>query len=120
MLTIVNIGTPSPTRREKAGIKERSFGNHSNNHKGNLSGIHLRNQSGTRSSRNRSGAMSTVLRTMRRYDEHNDTRKDIIVEMRLLSKLRHPCITTVMGAVIDGINEPMLIIPWISLRFSTQ
>ena len=29
--------------------------------------------------------------------------------MRLLSKLRHPNITTVMGAVIDGGGEPLLV-----------
>ncbi|CAB9514122.1 Receptor-type guanylate cyclase gcy [Seminavis robusta] len=36
-------------------------------------------------------------------------RKDFIQEMRHLSKLRHPCITTVMGAVISRKTEPMLI-----------
>jgi serine/threonine protein kinase len=36
-------------------------------------------------------------------------RAEFIEEMRLLSRLRHPCITTVMGAVIDSKNEPLLI-----------
>jgi Protein kinase domain len=34
---------------------------------------------------------------------------EFIEEMRYLSKLRHPCVTTVMGAVIDRGEEPMLI-----------
>jgi serine/threonine protein kinase len=34
---------------------------------------------------------------------------DFIREMRLLSKLRHPCITTVMGAVISSVEEPLLV-----------
>mmetsp|Transcript_25718 Transcript_25718/g.37953 ORF Transcript_25718/g.37953 Transcript_25718/m.37953 type:complete len:1494 (+) Transcript_25718:46-4527(+) len=37
---------------------------------------------------------------------------DFIVEMRLLSKLRHPCITTVMGAVINKREEPMLVMEY--------
>ena len=32
--------------------------------------------------------------------------------MRLLSKLRHPCITTVMGAVINPYTDPMLIMEY--------
>ena len=39
-------------------------------------------------------------------------RNDFIDEMRYLSKLRHPCITTVMGAVIDTKYEPMLIMEY--------
>lgn len=34
-------------------------------------------------------------------------RKDFIAEMRLLAKLRHPCITTIMGAVLS--EEPLLV-----------
>jgi hypothetical protein len=34
---------------------------------------------------------------------------EFVEEMRYLSKLRHPCVTTVMGAVIDRGQEPMLI-----------
>ncbi|KAL7549758.1 hypothetical protein ACHAWF_013033 [Thalassiosira exigua] len=36
-------------------------------------------------------------------------KKEFIMEMRQLSKLRHPCITTVMGAVIAKKQDPMLI-----------
>ncbi|KAI2500710.1 guanylate cyclase [Fragilaria crotonensis] len=36
-------------------------------------------------------------------------KSDFIQEMRLLSKLRHPCITTVMGAVLSSGNEPLLV-----------
>eukprot|EP00730_Choanoeca_flexa_P009273 TRINITY_DN12619_c0_g1_i11.p1 TRINITY_DN12619_c0_g1~~TRINITY_DN12619_c0_g1_i11.p1 ORF type:complete len:1792 (+),score=424.64 TRINITY_DN12619_c0_g1_i11:732-5378(+) len=37
-------------------------------------------------------------------------RDDFMTEMRLLSKLRHPNIVTVMGAVIDRKKEPLLIL----------
>lgn len=40
---------------------------------------------------------------------HAQLRKEFVQEMRTLSKLRHPCITTVMGAVIENGAEPMLI-----------
>ena len=33
-------------------------------------------------------------------------------EMRLLSRLRHPCITTVMGAVISHHSDPMLVMEY--------
>jgi guanylate cyclase len=34
---------------------------------------------------------------------------EFVVEMRMLSRLRHPCITTVMGAVISPTVDPMLV-----------
>jgi len=40
---------------------------------------------------------------------YEQLKQDFIVEMRILSKLRHPCITTVMGSVIDQREEPMLV-----------
>jgi hypothetical protein len=43
------------------------------------------------------------------FDEHARLKKDFIVEMRLLSRLRHPCITTVMGAVIAPTVDPVRI-----------
>eukprot|EP00934_Nitzschia_sp_Nitz4_P007313 Nitzschia sp. Nitz4//scaffold596_size2553//2//1309//NITZ4_009288-RA/size2553-processed-gene-0.1-mRNA-1//-1//CDS//3329555068//7303//frame0 len=39
-------------------------------------------------------------------------RQNFIDEMCYLSKLRHPCITTVMGAVIDPKLEPMLVMEY--------
>jgi hypothetical protein len=35
--------------------------------------------------------------------------EDFIQEMRVLSRLRHPCITTVLGAVISRSHDPMLV-----------
>ena len=35
--------------------------------------------------------------------------RHFVEEIRLLSKLRHPSITTVMGAVISSTSEPMLV-----------
>ncbi|KAI2506307.1 guanylate cyclase [Fragilaria crotonensis] len=48
---------------------------------------------------------------------------DFIHEMRLLSKLRHPCITTVMGAVIESGQEPLrhgANGSWVVVRFTSQ
>jgi serine/threonine protein kinase len=45
-------------------------------------------------------------------DEYSRLKKDFIAEMRHLSKLRHPCITTVMGAVISTKFEPMLVMEY--------
>jgi serine/threonine protein kinase len=42
-------------------------------------------------------------------DEYSRLKIDFIREMRHLSTLRHPCITTVMGAVINKLDEPMLV-----------
>lgn len=36
-------------------------------------------------------------------------REEFMSEMRTLSRLRHPCITTVMGAVVAHTREPMLV-----------
>jgi len=43
---------------------------------------------------------------------YDQLKADFIVEMRTLSKLRHPCITTVMGSVIDNKDEPMLVMEY--------
>ena len=45
-------------------------------------------------------------------DEYSRLKSDFMVEMRHLSKLRHPCITTVMGAVISKKEEPMLVMEY--------
>eukprot|EP00571_Detonula_confervacea_P002410 CAMPEP_0172315400 /NCGR_PEP_ID=MMETSP1058-20130122/25061_1 /TAXON_ID=83371 /ORGANISM="Detonula confervacea, Strain CCMP 353" /LENGTH=1336 /DNA_ID=CAMNT_0013029473 /DNA_START=176 /DNA_END=4186 /DNA_ORIENTATION=+ len=47
--------------------------------------------------------------TAKNYEQ---LKQDFIVEMRILSKLRHPCITTVMGSVIDLKDEPMLVMEY--------
>ncbi len=43
-----------------------------------------------------------------RFDKHSRRVADFVNEMRMLSRLRHPCITTVMGAVISTSLDPML------------
>eukprot|EP00526_Cylindrotheca_closterium_P008173 CAMPEP_0113660222 /NCGR_PEP_ID=MMETSP0017_2-20120614/32780_1 /TAXON_ID=2856 /ORGANISM="Cylindrotheca closterium" /LENGTH=836 /DNA_ID=CAMNT_0000574833 /DNA_START=650 /DNA_END=3157 /DNA_ORIENTATION=+ /assembly_acc=CAM_ASM_000147 len=43
-----------------------------------------------------------------RCDETYQKRQEFKTEMRLLSRLRHPCITTVMGAVMTG-DSPMMV-----------
>jgi len=49
------------------------------------------------------------LETLWYGDENSRLREDFMDEMRTLSKLRHPCITTVMGAVVDKNTEPMMV-----------
>eukprot|EP00980_Cylindrotheca_fusiformis_P012392 scaffold3043_cov121-Cylindrotheca_fusiformis.AAC.8 len=44
-------------------------------------------------------------------DENSRRREEFKEEMRLLSRLRHPCITTVMGAVMNG-YEPMMVMEY--------
>ena len=57
----------------------------------------------------KSGAKSDIS-AKKQYKALKD---DFIKEMRYLSKLRHPCITTVMGAVIPKDNEsPMLLMEY--------
>lgn len=41
--------------------------------------------------------------------DHSQMKSEFIAEMSLLSKLRHPSITTVMGAVVANGTEPMMI-----------
>jgi hypothetical protein len=43
-----------------------------------------------------------------RFDEHSRRVNEFVNEMRMLSRLRHPCITTVMGAVVSNMVDPML------------
>ena len=51
-------------------------------------------------------------RTWKKF--HSRLKADFVEEMRHLAKLRHPCITTVMGAVISRFDEPMLIMEYMS------
>mmetsp|Transcript_25785 Transcript_25785/g.76132 ORF Transcript_25785/g.76132 Transcript_25785/m.76132 type:complete len:1240 (-) Transcript_25785:267-3986(-) len=44
-----------------------------------------------------------------RRTKYQQLKDDFVDEMRHLSKLRHPCITTVMGAVISRGEEPLLV-----------
>lgn len=45
---------------------------------------------------------------------YRQVKADFICEMRCLAKLRHPCITTVMGAVVSRFEEPMLVMEYMS------
>ena len=44
--------------------------------------------------------------------QHHSLKQDFMAEMRYLSKLRHPCVTTVMGAVIQKGHDPMLVMEY--------
>ena len=44
--------------------------------------------------------------------ETSQLKKDFIGEMRCIASLRHPCITTCMGAVINRRSEPMLVMEY--------
>jgi serine/threonine protein kinase len=47
-----------------------------------------------------------------RRREYSRLKADFVTEMRQLSKLRHPCVTTVMGAVVCRREEPMLVMEY--------
>lgn len=47
--------------------------------------------------------------------EYSQMRADFMREMRHLSTLRHPCITTVMGAVVCRHAEPMMVLEHMSV-----
>lgn len=51
---------------------------------------------------------NSISGTRSRHSTWKKRKEDFMKEMRHLSKLRHPCITTVMGAVV-GKTEPMLV-----------
>ena len=59
------------------------------------------NMTGSQSAPTRGSLLSRSLVKLRKGDEYTRLKTDFIVEMRQLSKLRHPCITTVMGAVVS-------------------
>jgi hypothetical protein len=50
------------------------------------------------------------------FSNHSKNKKAFIAEMRVLSRLRHPCITTVMGAVLSSRHDPMLVSKWYILK----
>lgn len=74
------------------------------------SGSHSLN-SGTNSGSRSRWRVSRVLQSTL-TDEHTNMKNEFVKEMRLLSKLRHPNIVTVMGAVIDNVHEPMLVMEY--------
>ena len=63
------------------------------------------------SSPNPGSTLSRILQS-KLSDEHSCMKKEFVREMRLLSKLRHPNIITVMGAVLDNGYEPMLVMEY--------
>lgn len=63
--------------------------------------LNLRNVSSSGSSASDNGGNAN--------QSYNQLRASFIEEMRFISKLRHPCITTVMGAVISARDEPLLV-----------
>eukprot|EP00555_Chaetoceros_dichaeta_P013092 CAMPEP_0198268664 /NCGR_PEP_ID=MMETSP1447-20131203/38306_1 /TAXON_ID=420782 /ORGANISM="Chaetoceros dichaeta, Strain CCMP1751" /LENGTH=742 /DNA_ID=CAMNT_0043959849 /DNA_START=100 /DNA_END=2328 /DNA_ORIENTATION=- len=62
-----------------------------------------------KSSVHSSGKAATPDMSMYSNGDYSRLKQDFIKEMRQLSKLRHPCITTVMGAIISKREEPMLV-----------
>jgi len=72
----------------------------------------LASGSGVQAVQKASGATESGKKNYFTKKKHENLKADFIVEMRLLSNLRHPCITTVMGAVIDEYEEPMLVMEY--------
>jgi len=76
-------------------------------------GLQSGTQSGTQSMAIRSNKRKSLKeRILGSGDEYAKLKEEFMVEMRYLSKLRHPCITTVMGAVVDKRHEPMLVMEY--------
>ena len=46
------------------------------------------------------------------FNEEARRQEEFMKEMRVLSRLRHPCITTVMGAVVTHTHDPMLVMEY--------
>ena len=46
------------------------------------------------------------------FNEQARLREEFQSEMRILARLRHPCITTVMGAVVTRTHDPMLVMEY--------
>lgn len=46
------------------------------------------------------------------FNEQARMREEFQSEMRILARLRHPCITTVMGAVVTRTHDPMLVMEY--------
>lgn len=46
------------------------------------------------------------------FDSKAKIRQEFTAEMRILSRLRHPCITTVMGAVVSAMHDPMIVLEY--------
>ncbi|EKX40166.1 hypothetical protein GUITHDRAFT_75727 [Guillardia theta CCMP2712] len=44
-----------------------------------------------------------------------EIRKNLIKEMRILSRLRHPCVITIMGAVIESKMDPLIVLEYMDL-----
>lgn len=71
--------------------------------------------SGSGSLRSATASQSIFLRMLPlwlRCDDHSGRVSEFVKEMRLLSSLRHPCITTVMGAVVSNTVDPMLVMEY--------
>eukprot|EP00594_Rhizosolenia_setigera_P005967 CAMPEP_0178950414 /NCGR_PEP_ID=MMETSP0789-20121207/6639_1 /TAXON_ID=3005 /ORGANISM="Rhizosolenia setigera, Strain CCMP 1694" /LENGTH=1268 /DNA_ID=CAMNT_0020631137 /DNA_START=75 /DNA_END=3882 /DNA_ORIENTATION=- len=79
---------------------------------GTSSGLSSGMSSGATLSSRASSIISGSLSFLKNRDEYTILKNDFIKEMRHLSKLRHPCITTVMGAVINKKEEPMLVMEY--------
>ena len=81
-----------------------------------VSGTHSGNQSG-KASWGDMGGLSGLTKSRKNnlasdVQNYRKLRDDFVEEMRYLSRLRHPCITTVMGAVMEKNEDPMLVMEY--------
>ena len=82
----------------------------STNGTGSLMGLNSGSQNGSSSMDEDEMESGLLSLCVFKKDKHAELKANFVQEMRILSKLRHPCITTVMGAIIGDRNtEPMLI-----------
>jgi guanylate cyclase len=103
---------PSAGKTASASCNEPSTGSHTDEEMGITTGFYLAT-SQSRTTGTLSGDYSNVATTARVGTKA--AKSSFMKEMRLLSQLRHPCITTVMGAVILPHDESMLILEYMEL-----
>lgn len=91
------------------GLNSGNLRDHSSEKRGNASGGHASGMaSGAILKREKNLSTLSIVAPFQK-DHYAKLKADFITEMRHLSKLRHPCVTTVMGAVISKKEEPMLV-----------
>lgn len=90
---------------KSAGLKSGPFSPEA----GSWGGIGLSSQSSAQVQPSRSSGTPSWGSKRKDRRAFQKMRNDFIEEMRYISRLRHPCVTTVMGAVITKNEDPMLV-----------
>lgn len=105
---------PPKSRKSKDAFRSSTIGTASGVKSGSVSGMNNTMGSWAMGSLSKHIGMSSQVRgndqkrnSMSDAAKWNKMRREFVEEMRYLSKLRHPCVTTIMGAVLG--EDPMLV-----------